>query len=267
MKIGLISTTARKKPKFKDIERRRAWARFLAEKARKIALTGDNIQRIKYLYYDMLLTQRELAEKFGVSQTTISYVMNKVGIKARPQPRFEIGHLLTEKQREALSRRKPFEKGFTPWNKGIVNKEECDNCGKNFHRSHSRISNLNFCSRSCYLVYQKLHGKELATIPKPNQGELELLGLLRKVSENWKYVGDGQFWVEGKNPDFWDGGLHLIELFGGTWHSDGEAQERMAHFQKHNYYCMVIWYSQLRKPEKLETEIRKWSGEKCVSVS
>lgn len=71
--------------------------------------------------------------------------------------------------------------------------------------------------------------------------------------------GDGKLWIDGKNPDFWDGGKHLVELFGGTWHNDKEAEERTGHFKIRGYDCLIIWYSRLRDPKELKNEVINWS--------
>lgn len=39
-------------------------------------LTDEQIAEMKHLYYDCKFKQRELAEKFGVTQTTVSMTLN-----------------------------------------------------------------------------------------------------------------------------------------------------------------------------------------------
>ena len=42
----------------------------------------------------------------------------------------------------------------------------------------------------------------------------------------WMYTGDGSYWVAGKNPDYYDGGWKVVELYGGPWHSKEEEKTR-----------------------------------------
>ena len=49
-----------------------------------------------------------------------------------------------------------------------------------------------------------------------------------------------------KSPDIWDGNRKLIELFGDYWHQGDDPQERIAHFEKYGFQCLVIWESELK---------------------
>ena len=58
----------------------------------------------------------------------------------------------------------------------------------------------------------------------------------------WRFVGDGQIWIVGKNPDFiWDKGHKVLEVFGDYWHRNDDSQERINHFAKYNWPCLVVW--------------------------
>lgn len=227
---------------------------------RKIPLTDEVKRKVEKLYFNDKLTQRKIAEIFKVSQATIHNFIKKVGFNARPPFRFEKGYTPTERQRKALEKGKKFrfKKGQRSWRRGTGNKVKCDYCDVIFNKPPSKVQNHTFCSRECYLKYIKEHGNEMVTFPKPNKGELKLLETLKTVSDDWRWVGDGKLWVGGKNPDFWNGKHHLAELFGGTWHTGHEAQERINHFKKEGYHCIVIWYSELRRVQQLKNRIRKW---------
>jgi DNA-binding Lrp family transcriptional regulator len=226
----------------------------------KMPLTEETKHKVEKLYFEGELTQRQIAEMFNVSQATVHNFMKKLGIKARLQPRFKKGYKPTEAQLKALEKGKRFrfKKGQSSWRNGTANKAKCDYCGAIFDKSPSKVKNHSFCSRECYLKYLKEHGAEFATIPKPNEGELKLLKILKAVSEDWRFTGDGSLWIKGKNPDFWDGKQHLVELFGGSWHSEKEAKERINHFREHGYLCIVVWYSELRKIQMLKNKIEMW---------
>jgi len=91
---------------------------------------------------------------------------------------------------------------------------------------------------------------------KPNKPETSLLNLLNNLYPNeWKYVGDFQFWLGGKNPDFMNVNGHkkLIELYGDYWHSKevtGEdekehEQDRIDYFKQYGFDTLIIWESEL----------------------
>lgn len=84
----------------------------------------------------------------------------------------------------------------------------------------------------------------------------------------WKYVGDGSFLVEYKNPDFINinGQKKIIEMFGDYWHGEERTgvpneqheQERIAHFAKYGYQTLVIWEHELEDTEVLLEKVLKF---------
>lgn len=78
---------------------------------------------------------------------------------------------------------------------------------------------------------------------KPNRLEKSFMEFLKAEGLlNWRYVGNGKVWIGGKNPDF----IHrnadkILELFGSYWHKPEEAEERISHFEKFGYECIVVW--------------------------
>ncbi len=77
---------------------------------------------------------------------------------------------------------------------------------------------------------------------RPNKIELRLLAIL---GPKWRFVGDGQLVIGGKCPDFWDGRRKLIEFYGEYWHSPGDEEERISHFNAYGYECRIIWQREL----------------------
>lgn len=105
---------------------------------------------------------------------------------------------------------------------------------------------------------------------KPNKAELLLDSWLQEdFLGEWKYVGDGQVWIEGRNPDFINvnGIKAVIELFGSYWHELSEVtasskseKSTIEHYNRYGFYCLVVWFD---KSEDLILEwstIRKWIG-------
>lgn len=96
---------------------------------------------------------------------------------------------------------------------------------------------------------------------KPNKLEQQLIALITNYKLPYKYVGDGQFILGGKCPDFLniDGRKQLIELFGEFWHKVFDVAERTEHFRQYGFSTLVIWESELEDTDKLARKIRKFA--------
>lgn len=93
---------------------------------------------------------------------------------------------------------------------------------------------------------------------KYNKSEQKLDIFLQKLLPNeYKYVGDGQFFLGSKNPDFlnMNNKKKIIELFGDYWHKNDKPEDRINYFKQHEYDCLVVWDSELNDIEKLKTKI------------
>ena len=74
-----------------------------------------------------------------------------------------------------------------------------------------------------------------------------MIFLGEEAPNEWRYVGDGSVWIAGKNPDF----IHkverrVIELFGSYWHKKEEEKERVSHFEKYGFECIIVWDKQFK---------------------
>lgn len=97
---------------------------------------------------------------------------------------------------------------------------------------------------------------------RPNKTEKFLTKLFQKLYPNqWKYVGDGQFILAGKCPDFVNvnGQKKIIELFGEHVHKPEEEQERTILFSKYGYQTLVIWFKELKNMERLIERVTNFS--------
>ena len=83
--------------------------------------------------------------------------------------------------------------------------------------------------------------------PQPNNLELKFIDFVNHYKLPFRFVGDGQIWINRKNPDFIDTLNHryLIELFGNYWHNVEEVSKYHYHYHKHNFKCLVIWESDI----------------------
>lgn len=104
---------------------------------------------------------------------------------------------------------------------------------------------------------------------KPNKPEQLLMKMLDEFyPSDWKYVGDFQFWLGGKNPDFMNinGQKKLIELYGDYWHSqkvigipeEQHKQERIDHFKQYGFDTLVIWEKELKDLLQVEFKIHRF---------
>jgi hypothetical protein len=99
-----------------------------------------------------------------------------------------------------------------------------------------------------------------ASYIKPNKLELQFEKFLNELYlGEWKYVGDFEFWLGGKNPDFMNvnGQKKLIELYGDYWHRDDNPQDRIDHFKQYGFDTLILWESELKDLNKIKNKIQK----------
>ena len=95
----------------------------------------------------------------------------------------------------------------------------------------------------------------------PNKPETVLLGLLEKAyPSEWKFVGDGELIIAGKNPDFVNvnGKKMIVELFGDYWHLGENSQDRIDLFKGYGFKTLVIWESELGDTNKVLERIAEF---------
>jgi len=103
----------------------------------------------------------------------------------------------------------------------------------------------------------------------PTNPEKKLRRRLNKLFPNeYRFVGDGSFWVGGKNPDFINvnGQKKIIEMFGDYWHSfektrrtkKQEERRRIKHFAEFGFKTLVIWQYELKDTKRLREKLREF---------
>lgn len=77
----------------------------------------------------------------------------------------------------------------------------------------------------------------------PNMTEALLGQLLEQFFPGvWEYTGDFSFSIGGRIPDFTDKvGKRVIESMGGYRHDPEDEENRIIHYRKYGYDCIVVW--------------------------
>ena len=97
----------------------------------------------------------------------------------------------------------------------------------------------------------------------PNYVERTLATLLTsEFPGEWKYVGNGDFVLGGKCPDFVNvnGKKQLIEVYGRHWHTTSDIAPRRRHFKIYGYRTIFVWTEELKSPTRLLRKIRRAHG-------
>jgi len=144
-----------------------------------------------------------------------------------------------------------FKSCHIPWNKGLI--KETD----------ERVRKLSEKQKETKKNPEVL--KRILGFPKPNYSEISLLDILNKIYPNeWKFVGNGSFVINGKNPDFinCNGKKLIIELFGEHWHDKDEEEPRKEIFKQYGYETLIIWTKELRHLEILINKLNSFMENK-----
>ena len=131
---------------------------------------------------------------------------------------------------------------------GYRERQQVSQQGKSHTQDPERYAAQNI-RHSAWMKEQYAEGTEWAqavlNAQSPNKLELMIFEYLKPLG--WEFVGDGQVWIVGKNPDFIHRHDHrLIEIFGDYWHRPEEKQERIEHFARYGWPCEVIWESEIK---------------------
>lgn len=106
---------------------------------------------------------------------------------------------------------------------------------------------------------------------KPNKAERLLTSLIKENKLPYKYTGNGEVVIGGRNPDFLNvnGEKKVIELFGRGWHKLGygpfNVRENVTepktidHYKGYGFDCLVIWDTELKNPSAVVDRIKEWS--------
>jgi len=102
----------------------------------------------------------------------------------------------------------------------------------------------------------KAHLKGL--FKRPTSLERKFLDLIKKYNLPYKYVGDGSFLIDYKNPDFINvnGEKICIEVANRFHHQGNWKQKRIEHFIKYGWKCIVIFEDELENEQEILDKIK-----------
>jgi len=105
----------------------------------------------------------------------------------------------------------------------------------------------------------------------PNNAEKLVTSVTQDVFPNeYIFSGAGKIFIGGKCPDLFNvnGKKKVIELFGNYYHGKErtgrtkaqEEQQRINHFKKYGFDCLIIWESELKNIESLKQKLIDFNG-------
>lgn len=138
----------------------------------------------------------------------------------------------------------------------------CLECGKEFMRRRDRALNPKFCSCLCKVIYYKKHG---VWISRPTNPERKVIRICLSHNLPYKYVGDGQVWLGNRNPDFINvnGEKQVIEVFGTYFHHLFDGANRIEHYRKYGFSCLIIWGDELSNMQRVTKKLLNFAKVKC----
>lgn len=163
-----------------------------------------------------------------------------------------------------------FKKGHIPWSKGLTFSEEYREKLSQAHQGQVKAGGYSFPEgntinlgrkQSSELITKRIRAAMKAMNIKPNKPEQRLIALIETNRLPFKYVGDGEFILGGKCPDFLNtnGKKQLIELFGTYWHPIFNVAERAEHFRSYGFNTLVIWEDELGDEAKVLKKIKQFT--------
>lgn len=118
--------------------------------------------------------------------------------------------------------------------------------------------------------------KKILTFIRPNKQEKMLINLIEQNNLPFKYVGNGEFILGGKCPDFLNnnGQKKVIEFFGKAFHAPNFGVHKnkkipyyrtyegtIEHYKKYGFDCLIIWNYELKELNKVVEKINNFIGE------
>jgi len=140
-----------------------------------------------------------------------------------------------------------------------------------------KIENMRKINKERYSDPEFLKRYKEAMNRKPNKPEIMLDTLIKENNLPFNYVGDGQVWIGGFNPDFLSKNpKHIIEVYGDYWHANpniysdltkGQLKQRdkdkrrLEAYSSLGYKTLIIWENELKNPQEVLDRIKRFINE------
>jgi len=105
---------------------------------------------------------------------------------------------------------------------------------------------------------------------RPNKSEIRLDEILNTLFPNeYKYVGNGKFWVENMNPDFINinGKKSVIEFFGNLFHKKEDEQKRIERLREYGFNALVVWQDEFKNMDELVKKLKIFHYEEGGNIN
>lgn len=235
---------------------------------------------------------RIIAQENNISEGSIFYLAKKLGLKNRTREESnklffiknidkevlykyyitenksikEIGEILKVCPVTIWKRLKEFHISIKPngwkevWNKGL-DKNDPRVIAKAKKQSKTLKKRIANDSKLRQTYKEALEKGNKFLIRKKNKFESKIEKLL---PIDYKYVGDGKFWIEGFNPDFINvnGCKKIVEAYGDYWHNlpnyKIRDEKRLKMYKKYGYDTLVIWQHELNNLDTLKQKVSRF---------
>jgi len=162
---------------------------------------------------------------------------------------------------ELVRKRTAHMKGEGHWNwKGGPAIRECEECGAAFTTSQALVRKGfgRFCSNRCVAIWGLKNG---VFGHRPSKPEKKLMEMIEQHGLPFKYTGQGDFWIENRNPDFVNvnGKKQIIEIFSEYHHPINHVAERTYLYSKYGYSTLIIWSLEFKNPEKVLARVKSFA--------
>jgi very-short-patch-repair endonuclease len=102
---------------------------------------------------------------------------------------------------------------------------------------------------------------------RPTNIEQTVIDVITEYNLPYKYVGNGEVIIEGKNPDFINvnGLKSVIEVYGRYWHQIEDEPERIEFFLRYGFRTLILWDREIENipHEEIYQKILKFT-EECM---
>lgn len=180
-------------------------------------------------------------------------------LKGKHQPE-EVRRLISEKAKARFSNPENhpfFGRKLTP-----VHKAKISRLGS----THTKETRDKIAKASRLHWLNEGYARKVLSYTRPNKKEAQLDNILKDLSLPYRYVGDGQFILGGKCPDFLNanGQKKLIELYGNFWHQGENPQNRIDYFKQYGFDTLIIWEDELSNQAKLKEKLIAFDSQNFI---